>query len=164
MLAIDSRHNTWDGVDSPFGPDVAAVAAALRFAFERVAIDPTKIALGCLSDGGFYALSLGIANGDLFTHLVAVAPGFYEPPAPPVGRPRIFLAHGMPDNVQRGRKPGAHRSPAEGCRLRGDVFRVRRPALGDRRGGAPHPGVAGPLTSRVRAATVCRMGAPADIV
>lgn len=99
MLALDSRHNTWDGIDNPFGPDVMALDAALRFTFEHVAIDPKKIALGGVSDGGAYALSLGIANGDLFTHLVAVAPGFYAPPAPPIGRPRIFLAHGTRDNV-----------------------------------------------------------------
>lgn len=99
MLALDSRHNTWDGIDSPFGPDVKALDAALRFTFERVAIDPKKIALGGVSDGGAYALSLGIANGDLFTHLAAVSPGFYAPPAPPIGWPQIFLAHGTRDNV-----------------------------------------------------------------
>ena len=99
MLAIDSRDNTWDGIDSPFGRDVLAIDAALRYTFERVAIDPNKIALGGLSDGGAYALSLGIPNGDLFTHLVAVSPGFYAPPGPPIGRPRIFLAHGTRDNV-----------------------------------------------------------------
>lgn len=97
MLALDSRHNTWDGIDSPFGPDVEFIDAALRFTFERVAIDPGKIALGGLSDGGFY--SLGLVNGDLFTHLVAVAPGYFAPPAPPTGRPRIFVAHGTRDNV-----------------------------------------------------------------
>ena len=99
MLALDSRDNTWDGIDSPFRPDVVAIDAALRHTFERVAIDPKRIALGGLSDGGAYALSLGIANGDLFTHLVAVSPGYYAPPAPPIGRPRIFLAHGTRDNV-----------------------------------------------------------------
>ena len=75
ILALDSRHNTWDGIDSPFGPDVESIDAALRHTFERVAIDPGKIALGGLSDGGAYSLSLGMVNGDLFTHLVAVAPG-----------------------------------------------------------------------------------------
>lgn len=99
MLAIDSRHNTWDAVDSPFGPDVAAIDAALRYTFERVAIDPRKIALGGLSDGGMYALSLGLVNGDLFTHVVAVAPGYFALPAPPVGQPRVFVAHGSRDNV-----------------------------------------------------------------
>jgi phospholipase/carboxylesterase len=99
MLAIDSRHNTWDGIDSPFGPDVQFIDAALHYTFERVAIDPARIALGGLSDGGFYALSLGLVNGDLFTHLVAVAPGFFSPPAPAIGQPRIFVAHGTRDNV-----------------------------------------------------------------
>ena len=75
MLALDSRHNTWDGIDSPFGPDVQFIDAALRYTFERVAIDPGRIAIGGLSDGGSYSLSLGLVNGDLFTHLVAVAPG-----------------------------------------------------------------------------------------
>ena len=99
MLALDSRHNTWDGIDSVFGPDVQFIDAALRYTFERVAIDPGKIALGGLSDGGAYALSVGMVNGDLFTHLVAVAPGYFAPPAPPAGRPRIFVAHGTRDNV-----------------------------------------------------------------
>jgi predicted esterase len=99
MLALDSRHNTWDGIDSPFGPDVQFIDAALRYTFERVAVNPERVAIGGLSDGGAYALSLGLVNGDLFTHLVAVAPGFFAPPAPPTGRPRIFVAHGTRDDV-----------------------------------------------------------------
>jgi phospholipase/carboxylesterase len=99
MLALDSRHNTWDGIDGPFGADVQFLDAALRHTFERVAVDPKRIAIGGLSDGGAYALSLGLVNGDLFTHVVAVAPGFFAPPGPPTGRPRIFVAHGTRDNV-----------------------------------------------------------------
>jgi phospholipase/carboxylesterase len=99
LLALDSRHNTWDGIDSPFGPDVQFIDAALRYTFERVAIDPKRIAIGGISDGGAYSLSLGLVNGDLFTHVVAVAPGYFAPPAPPIGRPRIFVAHGTRDNV-----------------------------------------------------------------
>jgi len=99
LLTLDSRHNTWDGVDSPFGPDVLFIDAALRYTFERVAIDPSRLGLGGLSDGGMYALSVGTINGDLFTHLIAVAPGYFRAPAPPVGKPRIFLAHGTRDNV-----------------------------------------------------------------
>lgn len=99
ILALDARDNTWDGIDSPFGPDVLFIDAALRHTFERVAVDPHRIALGGVSDGASYALSLGMANGDLFTHLVAVAPGFIASPGPAVGRPRIFVAHGTRDNV-----------------------------------------------------------------
>ncbi len=99
ILTLDARHNTWDGIDSVVGPDVLFIDEALRYTFDHVAIDPEKVALGGLSDGGMYALSVGVANGDLFTHLVAVAPGYIAPPSPPVGRPRIFLAHGTRDNV-----------------------------------------------------------------
>jgi phospholipase/carboxylesterase len=99
VLTLDSRDNTWDGIDSPYGPDVVFLDAALRHTFERVAIDSRRVALGGISDGASYALSLGMANGDLFTHLVAVSPGFIAPPSPPVGRPVIFVAHGTRDNV-----------------------------------------------------------------
>lgn len=99
VLLLDARHNTWDGIDSPFGPDVRFIDQALAHTFERVAIDPTRIALGGISDGGMYALSVGIVNGDLFTHLIAVAAGYMNPPGPPAGMPRIFLGHGRRDTV-----------------------------------------------------------------
>jgi phospholipase/carboxylesterase len=99
LLALDARDNTWDGIDSPYGPDVVFIDAALTHTFQRVAIDPRKVALGGLSDGAEYALSLGASNGDLFTHLIAVAPGAFAPPSPPIGRPRIYVGHGVRDNV-----------------------------------------------------------------
>lgn len=99
ILTIDARHNTWDGIDSPFGPDVLFIDAALQHTFESIAIDPRRVGLGGLSDGASYALALGRANGDFFTHLIAVAPGRLDPPAPPTGQPRIFVAHGTRDNV-----------------------------------------------------------------
>jgi phospholipase/carboxylesterase len=99
ILTLDARHNTWDGVDSPFGPDVRFIDQSLTHTFERVAIDPTRIALGGASDGGMYALTIGAINGDLFTHLIAVAPGYMQHPAPPVGKPRVFLGHGTRDTV-----------------------------------------------------------------
>lgn len=99
VLVVEARHNTWDGIDSPFGPDVLFIDAALHHTFERVQIDPQRIGLGGLSDGASYALALGRDNGDLFTHLIAIAPGRLEPPAPPIGKPKIFVGHGIRDNV-----------------------------------------------------------------
>jgi phospholipase/carboxylesterase len=99
ILTLDSRDKTWDGVNSLFGPDVVFIDAALRYTFQRVAVDRRRLALGGFSDGASYALSLGLANGDLFTHLVAFSPGFIARPAPPAGMPRIFIAHGTRDNV-----------------------------------------------------------------
>lgn len=99
LLVLDARHNTWDGIDSPFGPDVLFIDAALKHTFDRVLIDPQKIALGGISDGASYALAIGRANGDFFTHIIASAPGRLDPPSPPIGQPKILVAHGTRDNV-----------------------------------------------------------------
>ena len=99
LLAPDSRRSTWDLVLGSLGPDVAFLDQALRHTFDRCRIDPTRIALGGFSDGASYALSLGVSNGDLFTHLVGYSPGFLAPSNPVVGRPRIYVSHGTRDDV-----------------------------------------------------------------
>ncbi len=99
VLTLDARHNTWDGIDSPYTRDIPFINEALTHAFQRVSIDPERIALGGLSDGAAYALAVGRSNGDFFSHLVAVAPGFLKPPSPPVGEPKILVAHGKRDRV-----------------------------------------------------------------
>lgn len=99
VLAPDSRDATWDLVRGGFGPDVAFLDAALAHTFERCRVDPAYIALGGFSDGASYALSLGAANGDLFTHLVAYSPGFYAPGDPITGKPDIFASHGRMDRI-----------------------------------------------------------------
>jgi len=99
FLAPDSRGRTWDLVLGGFGPDVEFLDQALRHTFERCAIDRSRIALGGWSDGATYALSLGVCNGDLFTHLMAYAPGFYSPGRQTRRRPRIFITHGTQDEV-----------------------------------------------------------------
>lgn len=42
---------------------------------------------------------MGVANGDVFTHLVGYSPGFHAPGMPITGRPRIFLSHGNRDSI-----------------------------------------------------------------
>ena len=99
VLAPDSRAVTWDVALGGFGPDVAFLDEALQYTFERCWVDPTRIALGGFSDGASYALSLGVSNGDLFSHLIAYSPGFYLPSAPIVGRPPVFVSHGTEDQI-----------------------------------------------------------------
>lgn len=100
FLAPDSRSlSTWDILLSGFGPDVLFLDLALRHTFERLRIDPARIALGGFSDGASYALSLGVSNGDLFTHLVAYSPGFFRPSDPLVGKPPVYVSHGTNDGV-----------------------------------------------------------------
>nr|WP_282600109.1 PHB depolymerase family esterase [Patulibacter sp. SYSU D01012] len=98
LLAPDARRATWDRVRGTFGPDVAFVQRALQQLLARHPVDPRRVALGGFSDGASYALSLGLGNGDLFTHLIALSPGFAAPPVR-VGRPRIFVSHGVEDEV-----------------------------------------------------------------
>ncbi|NIP59897.1 MAG: hypothetical protein GWM92_16420 [Gemmatimonadetes bacterium] len=99
FLAIDSRGVTWDVIRGAYGPDVRFLNRALEHTFERCRIDPERIALGGFSDGATYALSLGLVNGDLFTHLVGYSPGFVVRPDPPAGEPTIFVSHGTDDPV-----------------------------------------------------------------
>jgi phospholipase/carboxylesterase len=98
LLALSSRGPTWDFVlgRGRYGPDVAAIDRALEHAFYRCAVDPARVAVGGYSDGASYALSLGIANGDLFSHVLAFSPGFLAPSGQ-TGSPRIFVSHGTRD-------------------------------------------------------------------
>jgi phospholipase/carboxylesterase len=98
LLVPDSRRPTWDVILGGYGPDVAFIDRALAQVFGRYAVDPTRIAIGGFSDGASYALSLGLTNGDLFTHVLAFSPGFLAPAAQR-GWPRLFIAHGLRDDV-----------------------------------------------------------------
>ena len=99
LLAPASRDHTWDLlVDRRYGPDAAIIDQALEQTFSRYAIDPVRLAIGGFSDGASYALSLGITNGDLFTHVLAFSPGLMAP-AGRTGSPRIFVSHGVRDGV-----------------------------------------------------------------
>jgi len=98
LLVPESRGRTWDLLQDGFGPDVAFLDAALHAVFRRYRTDPRRIALAGFSDGASYALSLGLGNGDLFTHVLAFSPGFAAP-AQMVGRPAVFVSHGVADTV-----------------------------------------------------------------
>ncbi len=98
LLAPDSRAQTWDVILDNYGPDVAFIDRALARTFACYAIDPARIAVAGFSDGASYALSLGVTNGDLFTHAIAFSPGFLAPGGKE-GMPRCYLSHGTRDTV-----------------------------------------------------------------
>lgn len=98
MLAPDSRQQTWDFILNRFGSDVTFIERALELTFSRYAVDPMHVAIGGFSDGASYGLSLGLTNGDLFTHIIAFSPGFMAP-ARRRGEPRIYISHGVHDRV-----------------------------------------------------------------
>jgi phospholipase/carboxylesterase len=98
LLVPESRGGTWDVIQGDFGPDVEFLNKALDFTFDRCAVDPRRLAIAGFSDGATYALSLGLDNGDLFTHVLAFSPGFIAA-RNPRGRPHIFVSHGTQDEI-----------------------------------------------------------------
>jgi phospholipase/carboxylesterase len=98
LLAPESRGRTWDVLVGGYGPDVEFINRALEWTFERLTLDTRRLAITGFSDGASYALSLGLTNGDLFTHLIAFSPGFMAP-ATRSGKPPVFVSHGTRDRV-----------------------------------------------------------------
>jgi phospholipase/carboxylesterase len=99
ILAPDSRLRSWDLlVRGSFAGDVPFIDGALDHVFERVNVDPARVAMAGFSDGGSYALSLGLINGDLFTHVVGFSPALIFAPERR-GEPGVYLTHGSNDGV-----------------------------------------------------------------
>lgn len=98
VLAPNSRDTTWDAIGGSFGPDIEFLNLALERAFNSVAVDPKRLAVGGFSDGATYGLSLGLINGDLFSRVVAFSPGFVIDGGPQ-GKPRVFISHGTRDHI-----------------------------------------------------------------
>lgn len=100
VLAVPrADEHTWDLMAlGRYAGDSGHIDAALEAVFGGVAIDPDRICLAGFSDGASYALSVGLQNGDLFTHLIAFSPGFIGP-GRALGAPRVFVSHGRADRV-----------------------------------------------------------------
>ncbi len=98
LLAPSSHEQTWDVIMHNYAEDVRSIDRALTHVFKSYPLDTSHLAIGGFSDGASYALSLGLTNGDLFTHVIAFSPGFMVP-ASRHGTPRIYISHGTRDTV-----------------------------------------------------------------
>jgi phospholipase/carboxylesterase len=98
VLAAASIEYTWDGVLKEIGPDLESIDRLLGWVFSRYGIDAQRLAVGGFSDGASYALALALGSGHLFSHCVALSPGFI-PPTGARGRPAVFISHGTGDRV-----------------------------------------------------------------
>jgi phospholipase/carboxylesterase len=96
VLAPASVASTWDLIAGGLGRDVAVLDAALAQVFARLPVG--RVAFAGFSDGASYALSLGVANGDLAEAVLAFSPGFVAAPGR-FGRPRFWISHGTDDRV-----------------------------------------------------------------
>jgi len=99
LVAPAAETYTWDIIaGDAFGPDVILIDQALAHVFATYAINPAQVAIEGFSDGASYSLSLGLTNGDLFTHLIAFSPGFAYT-LEKTGKPAVFISHGTKDKV-----------------------------------------------------------------
>ncbi|VVE61750.1 esterase [Pandoraea captiosa] len=96
VLAPHSTFPTWDIVIGGNGPDLERLQAALRQVSASYAIDPQRVAFAGFSDGASYALSIGVTNGDIASHVIAFSGGFMSIFVQE-GQPQIFIAHGRID-------------------------------------------------------------------
>jgi len=100
LVSVESQGSTWDTIYRPYGPDLATVDYLLQYVFDHCAVDASRMTIEGFSDGGSYALGVGLANGDLFSRILAFSPGFIpSTTSPDIGRPAVFLSHGRQDNV-----------------------------------------------------------------
>ena len=98
ILAAEAPGETWgSGGPKSFGTDHVAINRALAAAFARCATDRHRLAIGGFSDGASHALSLGLANGDLFSSIIAFSPGYIV--RAPAGAGRCYSSHGGADPV-----------------------------------------------------------------
>lgn len=72
LVAPQSSAASWDLIAGGFGADVARIDGLLATVFDRYPVQ--EVAFGGFSDGASYALSLGLANGDLVDAVLAFSP------------------------------------------------------------------------------------------
>lgn len=96
LLVPQSVFPTWDIVIGGNGPDRERLDAALAEVASRFRLDPARLVFAGHSDGGSYALSLGLTNGQFVTHVVASSAGFMSVHLQS-GAPRVFISHGTED-------------------------------------------------------------------
>jgi predicted esterase len=96
LLAPQSRYVTWDVVIGGHGPDLERLERTLSAVAAHFPLDPARLAFAGFSDGGSYALSLGLTNGDVASHVIGLSAGFMNAFSQ-AGTPRFFLGHGRSD-------------------------------------------------------------------
>ena len=126
LLIPDSRGPTWDIIaERTYGPDIEFTDRALDLAFGQCKVDPERVGIAGVSDGASYALSVGVGNGDLFSKIVAWSPGFMVP-MEVIGKPAVFVSHGVYDRILRRRLPRVRRRPRDARTHRPSVIRLAR--------------------------------------
>ena len=96
LVSPESREITWGQSSPGFDQDSSYINQAIRAVSGYLDIDKTRVGIGGQSDGATYAFSMGLAFGDVFTHLMIFAEGI-PIPYRKRGKPKIFIGHGVND-------------------------------------------------------------------
>ena len=102
VLAPNSYSVTWDLIafpETPYIVDRPYIDNMLKWAFDRIAVDPARVSISGFSDGAIYALWLGLKNGDLFSRVAMLTPCLNVPRIR-TGTPLLFVSHGLDDSVR----------------------------------------------------------------
>ena len=94
---LQTRRSAPATAPKTFGADAKRLDAELRDLFASAPFDPSRVVVLGFSDGASYALSLGLANPELFKWVVALSPGFALWPDQVAHAQRVFVAHGKSD-------------------------------------------------------------------
>lgn len=116
LLVPQSLMPTWDIVIAGNGPDRERLEIALNEVAARFRLNRERLAFAGHSDGGSYALSTGLCNGDIVTHVIGLSAGFMTV-LHQEGAPYVFIAHGRRDEqtpIERAGRAHAHRLHAAG--------------------------------------------------
>lgn len=96
LMLPQSIYPTWDLTVGGHGPDLERLEKALAVVSDHFLIDPAHFGFAGFSDGGSYALSSGITNGALVSHVIVFSGGFMNVYRRE-GNPLVFIAHSPED-------------------------------------------------------------------
>ncbi len=125
LLLPQSQFPTWDLVIGGNGPDLERLELALGEVASRFSVDLAHLGFAGFSDGGSYALSIGVTNGDVASHVMVFSGGFMSV-FQQNGAPRIFIAHGLEDEqlpIETSARPHVARLKAAGYEVTALEFR-----------------------------------------
>src|SRR5258708_6008292 len=120
ILAPHSMYPTWDIGIGGSGPGLDRLHQGLIEVTSRYRIDRDHLAFAGFSDGASYALSIGITNGDIASHVIAFSGGFMSI-FTQEGAPKVFIAHGLRDE----QLPIETRSPGNATKLKAAGYDVQ---------------------------------------
>ena len=97
LMVPQSTYITWDLTVGGNGPDLEKLEKGLEEVASRYNIDKNHFGFCGFSDGASYSLSIGLSNGEIVSHVIALSGGFMNLYVPR-GKPLVFIAHSPEEN------------------------------------------------------------------